>query len=143
LRNDMRIHALLGNLYDRLGRPEDAMKHWRLAAGVVGVLPVLPQNRYLPAADMRGDPTLVDVEQPDAAAAADKLADPPVAASAADYVADDAGATGAAVSRPGATSSKEVELAVSDGSGLDELFDSAPIPGVDVSQTSDGPRRRN
>ena len=143
LRNDMRIHALLGNLYDRLGRPEDAMKHWRLAAGVVGVLPVLPQNRYLPAADMRGDPTLVDVEQPDAAAAADKLADPPVAASAADYVVDDPGATGAAVSRPGATSSKEVELAVSDGSGLDELFDSAPIPGVDVSQTSDGPRRRN
>src|SRR5690606_21894367 len=28
LRNDMRIHALLGNLYDRLGRREEAMHHW-------------------------------------------------------------------------------------------------------------------
>src|SRR5690606_11650056 len=43
LRNDMRIHALLGNLYDRLGRRQEAMSHWRLAAGVAGVLPVLPR----------------------------------------------------------------------------------------------------
>src|SRR5690606_9005353 len=39
IRSDVRIHALLGNLYDRLGRQADAIKHWRLAAGVAGVLP--------------------------------------------------------------------------------------------------------
>src|SRR3546814_15441091 len=57
----MRILALLGNLYDRLGRADDASRHWRLASGVAGVLPVLPVSRALPAADTRGDPTLIDV----------------------------------------------------------------------------------
>src|SRR3546814_5872872 len=40
IRSDMRIHALLGNLYDRLGRADDASRHWRLASGAAGVLPV-------------------------------------------------------------------------------------------------------
>src|SRR5690606_18817664 len=89
IRSDVRIHALLGNLYDRLGRSADAMKHWRLASAVAGVLPVLPGSRFLPAADTRLDPSLVD---------ADDLTVPqsiedhvsPVAASAADYVHEDA-----------------------------------------------------
>lgn len=139
LRNDMRIHALLGNLYDRLGRREEAMNHWRLAAGVAGVLPELPQSQYLPAADTRGDPTLIDVELPPEAPSVEA----PIAASAADYVAEDAPAASEAANPHDEARSNEVKFAVSDPSGLDEYFDSAPIPGVDVSQTSDGPRRGN
>lgn len=143
LRNDMRIHALLGNLYDRLGRRDEAMKHWRLAAGVAGVLPVLPRDRHLPAADMRGDPTLIDVEVPSGTQAADdKSADTPVAASAADYVIEEEGASMAATAVKGTPAAKEVKFS-SDNTGLEEFFDSAPIPGVDVTQTSDGPRRGN
>lgn len=142
LRNDMRIHALLGNLYDRLGRREDAMSHWRLAAGVAGVLPVLPESRYLPAADTRGDPTLIDVEAPHDGSPSTMTPDEaPMAASAADYVLEDHGPAAVPAPAPAAPSPKEVKFAVSDPSGLDEYFDSAPIPGVDVSQTSDGPRR--
>src|SRR5690554_3639066 len=89
LRNDMRIHALLGNLYDRLGRRQEAMSHWRLAAGVAGVLPVLPRNRYLPAADMRDDPTLIDVEVPLEPGADTAQEAAPIAASAVDYVVED------------------------------------------------------
>jgi len=141
LRNDMRVHALLGNLYDRLGRREEAMRHWRLAAGVAGVLPALPRNHYLPAADMRGDPTLIDVEiQPEPSPDAPPADQAPVAASAADYVVEEP-TPGQAEGPAGAPPPKEVKFAVSDHSGLEEFFDSAPIPGVDVSQTSDGPRR--
>lgn len=143
LRNDMRIHALLGNLYDRLGRREEAMSHWRLAAGVAGVLPVLPQNQYLPAADTRGDPTLIDVELPPEAPGISAPVTVPVAASAADYVADDHPSAAEPAKPHDAPPPEEVKFAVSDPSGLDEYFDSAPIPGVDVSQTSDGPRRGN
>lgn len=141
LRNDMRIHALLGNLYDRLGRRDEAMKHWRLAAGVVGVLPVLARSRYLPAADMRGDPTLIDVEIPvDTPVSSDDV-EIPVAASAADYVLEDM-ATPSDVQADAAPAAKEVK-SFGSGQELDEFFDSAPIPGVDVSQTSDGPRREH
>src|SRR3546814_1421639 len=80
----MRILALLGNLYDRLGRADDASRHWRLASGVAGVLPVLPVSRALPAADTRGDPTLIDVgRMPQAQVLRDMPA--PMAASAADF----------------------------------------------------------
>jgi HemY protein len=132
IRSDVRIHALLGNLYDRLGRSADAMKHWRLASAVAGVLPVLPGSRLLPAADTRLDPSLVD---------ADDLTVPqvvedhrsPIAASAADYVHEDISPTERAVPYETATS---IEQSTSD-SALDDYFDSAPIPGVDVTQTSD------
>ncbi len=141
LRNDMRVHALLGNLYDRLGRREEAMKHWRLAAGVAGVLPTLQRNHYLPAADTRGDPTLIDVEVPhEPAANADPAGEIPPAASAVDYAVEDQSHS-VPTSEPGTPTPKEVKFVASDHSGLDEFFDSAPIPGVDVSQTSDGPRR--
>src|SRR5690606_10151902 len=90
IRSDMRIHALLGNLYDRLGRSADAMTHWRLASGVAGVLPVLPINRALPAADTRGDPTLIDVESLPEAQVVRHVDAAPVAASAADFTDDDA-----------------------------------------------------
>ncbi|MDS1141819.1 heme biosynthesis HemY N-terminal domain-containing protein [Pusillimonas sp. SM2304] len=142
LRSDMRIHALLGNLYDRLGRPDDAMKHWRLASGVAGVLPVLPASRALPAADTRGDPTLIDVERLPAQAHVLRDLHAPLAASAADFVSDDTPASASSPARPAAPASAADASSPSGGaSELDEYFDSAPIPGVDLSQTSDRPQR--
>lgn len=137
LRSDIRIHALLGNLYDGLGRTDDAMRHWRLASGVAGMLPELTVARALPAADTRSDPTLIDVETlPEPA----PEHSPPMAASAADFshhdlapAADTAvSAAGAAAKDPGSPASPE-----------DDYFDSAPIPGVDLSQTSDGYKSRS
>lgn len=143
LRSDMRIHAVLGTLYDRLGRTDDAMKHWRLAAGVVGALPVLPVNRALPAADTRGDPTLVEAGQAGGRGFSHDYA-VPLAASAADFVIDD----DTEIPEPSVTRDKMppagtagVAVVKDDTSDFDEYFDSAPIPGVDLSQTSDRSRR--
>ena len=138
VRSDVRIHALLGNLYDRLGREADAMKHWRLASGVAGVLPVLEISKLLPAADTRADPTLIDVDSMPMPVPIDSEPFSPVAASAADYLEDSHQAVTAsappAPPAPGTVASAD--------SDLDEYFDSAPIPGVDVSQTSDRPYSR-
>lgn len=117
VRSDVRIHALLGNLYDGLGRHTDATRHWRLASDVAGKLPLLTVDRSLPAADTRHDPLLVEMSTD--TDTDDTIADPastlvPIAASAADFVSDD----------------------------IDEYFDTAPIPGVDLSQTSDSPQNR-
>ncbi|CAM5401563.1 heme biosynthesis HemY N-terminal domain-containing protein [Eoetvoesiella caeni] len=135
IRSDVRIHALLGNLYDRLGRNEDAMKHWRLASSVAGVLPVLQTSNLLPAADTRGDPTLIDVEAMAEAQPIERTA--PMAASAADYFDSEADANQQAFPgmEPVASPRSDAEF--------DEYFDSAPIPGVDLSQTSDRPHGRD
>lgn len=142
LRSDMRIHALLGTLYDRLGRTDDAMKHWRLAAGVVGALPVLPVHKALPAADTRGDPTMVEAGKVGGMGfSRDYVV--PMAASAADFIMDD----DTEIPEPPAPHDKvppaggtEGVVAQKDTSDFDEYFDSAPIPGVDLSQTSDRSR---
>ncbi|WP_017523248.1 heme biosynthesis HemY N-terminal domain-containing protein [Pusillimonas noertemannii] len=137
IRSDVRIHALLGNLYDRLGREADAMKHWRLASSVAGVLPVLQTSNVLPAADTRADPTLIDVESMPMSAPIDAEPFSPVAASAADYFDDSLPSASPGEPR---TPPQPASVPVSGDSDMDEYFDSAPIPGVDLSQTSDRPR---
>jgi HemY protein len=121
------------------------MKYWRLASGVAGVLPPIEVARYLPAADTRSDPTLIDVEHMPQVQMADLQV--PVAASAADFshdaqmVAQEAfqGTAAGASSDSVATADQEVKSGPENS--LDDYFDSAPIPGVDLSQTSDRPRR--
>ena len=61
-REDARVHALLGSLYDRLNRSQDATRHWRKATAVGSVLPVLAADEALPAADTHLDPRLVYTE---------------------------------------------------------------------------------
>jgi len=140
IRSDVRIHALLGNLYDGLGRDVDAMKHWRLASGVAGVLPMLRTSSLLPAADMRGDPGLVDVESMSDIDPPDpRQGVLPIGASAADYLIDDE-ADVYAGTHAAAPPASSVPASDAD-SDLDEYFDSAPIPGVDVTQTSDRPAK--
>ncbi|MDN5844493.1 MAG: heme biosynthesis protein HemY [Alcaligenaceae bacterium] len=134
LRSDMRVQALLGNLNDSLGRPDRAMQHWRLACAAAGAMPALAVDRLLPAADTRGDPHFVD---DDAAGNRTAAQGPtiPEAASAV-YAGDEGDALGSALPAsppaPGAASPDQSES--------DEYYDSAPIPGVDMSQTSDGSR---
>lgn len=55
-REEARTHALLGTLYDRLGRAQDAIKHWRIASAAASALPVLSNDSILPAADTTEDP---------------------------------------------------------------------------------------
>lgn len=62
LRSDARVHALLGSLYDRIGKSQQAAKHWRLATAVSAALPVLAQDVHLPAADIAADPQIHHTE---------------------------------------------------------------------------------
>ena len=134
-RNDAQTHALLGSLYDRLERPADAVRHWRLATAASMALPVLATDAALPAADTGSDPYRVDAEGGYAVGLADLddetgpvsgYAALPPAATVADYVLD-----------PDARVSKEQHdraLAPEDAplaggtSDFDEYFDSAPLP---------------
>lgn len=128
LRNDVRIHALLGTLYDRLGRSQEALSHWRLAALAAGTLPVLQWDTVLPAADTRSDPGAPDALPDGAPRMSETLAPAaPMAASAADYAPDDEPFGDGGVSPVPSADTPEDDL----------YFDSAPIPGVDLTQTSD------
>ncbi|MGB6008076.1 heme biosynthesis HemY N-terminal domain-containing protein [Castellaniella sp.] len=128
LRADIHIHALLGNLHDALGHPDQALRHWRQACEAADA--ELPQiQRPLPAADTRGDPQFLqglrDVDAPPP--------DVPVAASGA-YLQDAADEILEAVPAPAAPSSASRPAP---SAPEDDYFDTAPIPGVDMSLTSD------
>jgi HemY protein len=58
LRKDARVHALLGSLFDRIGQPQRAAQHWRLATAVSAALPILAQDVVLPAANTEADPII-------------------------------------------------------------------------------------
>lgn len=102
LRKDARVHALLGSLFDRIGQPQRAAQHWRLATAVSAALPTLAQDVVLPAANTEADPVIPHGEglgMDDEARA--------------ETVESDA-------SQPTPTPA--------DTAGYDEFFDSAPIP---------------
>jgi len=134
-RGDAQTHALLGSLYDRLDRPADAVRHWRLATAASMALPVLAADAALPAADIGSDPYRLDAEGGYAVGLSDVDADiggdypalpPSVAASASDYVLDpDARANKEQQARALAPEDAPVVGGTSD---IDEYFDSAPIP---------------
>ena len=54
MQDDPRTHALLGTLYDRLSKPEEALKHWRHGSSAVILL---PGASALPSADTKNDPS--------------------------------------------------------------------------------------
>lgn len=150
-RSDGHAHALLGSLYDRLERPAEAARHWRLATAAGMALPVLAADGALPAADMAGDPALLDGQELEFLAAQEAAAVAPAMpfeptvppdvetvdatfdgerpleaqqppAPASDYVLDpDARQAEPAARPPGAAVQTDIE----------DLFDSAPIPGLD------------
>jgi HemY protein len=136
-RSDAQTHALLGSLYDRLDRPADAVRHWRLATAASMALPVLAADAALPAADTGSDPYRVDAEGGYAVGLSDADGDadiggdypalpPSVAASASDYVLDP-DARVKKDQRDRALAPEDAPLA-GGTSDIDEYFDSAPIP---------------
>lgn len=133
IRNDLRIHALLGQLYDVLGRQDEAIHHWRIAALTAGSLPIMPPNRLLPAADLHGDPTLVDGHLPVPMNLVDN--DLPIAASAVDSSVFEGPEV--AVTQSGL----KTKTSIKSDAHSEQYFDSAPIPGVDVTLTSDQTHR--
>jgi HemY protein len=136
LRADTHIHALLGNLHDALGHPDQALRNWRLACQAADAeIPAV--NRLLPAADTRGDPHF---NETDDTVTAESTPSVPYAASGV-YVQDEADAEAIPVSAPAPESSR-APAASGSASTEDDYFDTAPIPGVDMSQTSDGGTRQ-
>lgn len=127
LRADIHIHALLGNLHDALGHPDRALTHWRRACEAADTeVPAI--QRPLPAADTRGDPQfLSNATAPQPPSTATPEAASGVYLPDADEV-DDRVA-------PAARPTPAALMAVP--SAEDEYFDTAPIPGVDMSLTSD------
>ncbi|RAP60359.1 protoheme IX synthesis protein [Achromobacter sp. HZ01] len=137
-RSDAQTHALLGSLYDRLDRPADAVRHWRLATAASMALPVLASDAALPAADTGSDPYRVDAEGGYAVGLSDADGDadiggdypalpPAVAASASDYVLDPDARVNKE-QRERALAPEDAPLAGGNTSDIDEYFDSAPIP---------------
>ena len=121
-RSDSQVNALLGSLFDRLGQPERAAQHWRMATAVSAALPILAQDAFLPAADLQADPVFTLTE----AFVDDPLA--PVDHSAKELSLGDAthgSASGASL--PGRLPQQD----------YDELFDSAPLP-AHAFESADG-----
>jgi len=148
-RNDSHTHALLGSLYDRLDRPADAVRHWRLATAASMALPVLATDQALPAAETSADPLHLDAEgeysayPPDAGMPAGPIADStdaPLAAPA-DYVLDPdarvAGREAASAAQPEPAALAPARSAID----IEDYFDSAPIPvaAFDVPVPTYGP----
>lgn len=130
-RNDAQTHALLGSLYDRLNRPGEAAKHWRLATAASMALPILAADAALPAADTQADPLHVDAEgafadgeEPAYVAAAPQAEAAPPAAAAADYVLDPDARVAGRDAPPEAQAAVPLRSAID----IEEYFDSAPIP---------------
>ncbi|AZY52984.1 heme biosynthesis HemY N-terminal domain-containing protein [Bordetella avium] len=128
-RNDAQTHALLGSLYDRLNRPSDAARHWRLATAATMALPTLATDAALPAADTQADPHRLDAEgaygngeEPEVYSAAamppEPQAEPPVVA--VDYVLDSR--------EPGVPPVAGAAVPLRSAIDIEEYFDSAPIP---------------
>ncbi|MFY9136924.1 heme biosynthesis HemY N-terminal domain-containing protein [Zwartia sp.] len=61
-RADARVHVLLGSLYDKLNRPQEAAAQWRLATALGTALPVLATDSFLPVADIASDPGVLHAE---------------------------------------------------------------------------------
>lgn len=132
LRSDVRIHALLGNLYDAQGRPVQAAHHWRLACQVAGRLSTPAEGRTAWVGQGSADPLLVPLSAETATPAEPEAPGLPADAPEKDVAVlpDD----GKPPPSDAARTQSETEL---DGQ---DYFDTAPIPGVDVTQTSDRPR---
>jgi len=118
-REDARTHALLGNLYDRLDRPVHARRHWRQASMTGMVLPVLAADAPLPPADTRADPVVPDVE------ALEELT--PFTAGGSSVIFPRV----SALAEPAPAVSTDETVLVPTQTDIEDLFDSAVIPGID------------
>lgn len=139
LRQDLRSYALLGNLYDALGRQPEAIAYWRKASTVAGTLPVLFAKGALPAAQTHLDPEVYDALAEDGSVSQYSVTQPDAASAVASGIPDNHPVP---VKAPLVAPSAD-EISSPEPDQAHEYFDTAPIPGVDLSQTSDRPQRAN
>lgn len=143
IRADTRIHALLGTLYNATGRLDEALKHWKYAAEVVGSLPSVNQRVLLPAADTQADPEYAGLSayaqlkdhstaQPTPTT---RKARPqsPIAASGA-YEGEMPTATAEAAAHQ-ESQTKKPYVAAATEDDPHQYFDTAPIPGISAATT--------
>src|SRR5690606_21010698 len=114
-----------------LGHPDQALRNWRLACQAADTdVPVI--SRLLPAADTRGDPRFEETDAVDEPA-------PPSAPHAASgvYVQDETDADAMPVAAPAPEPPASSPVASVSANTEDDYFDTAPLPVVDMTQTSD------
>lgn len=144
LRADMRIHALLGTLYNAIGRTDEAIRHWQWSAEVVGSLPSVSQRLLLPSADTEADPSYAGLtayapfneEVSTTAPKEQHQQAAPIAASAAyeeeaSYQAAPAQKTAQAAASKQAKDTYQVATSEDDPH---QYFDTAPIPGIGTAE---------
>ncbi len=125
-RADARVHVLLGSLYDKLNRPQDAAAQWRMATAVGAALPVLAADSLLPVADTEADPGVLHAEglsylsDTGFPANWDQDTGGPISGEKAGTMAQDIHRTVSTVS----------DVNDPTGRNFDEYFDSAPVVGL-------------
>jgi HemY protein len=118
LRNDARVHALLGSLFDRIGQPQRAAQHWRLATAVSAALPTLAHDVVLPPANTEADPVIPYDQGLD-------VYDTELAAS---NMQSTAQLTTQSLDDPTDLEPSVASIHTPSNAEYDEFFDSAPIP---------------
>lgn len=125
-RADARVHVLLGSLYDKLNRPQDAAAQWRMATAVGAALPVLAADTFLPVADTADDPGVLHAE------GLSYLSDSGFPASWDRDADSHFSSQGGQVRERDSSSpvSQHSDAAQAERENFDEYFDSAPVAGL-------------
>ena len=138
IRADMRVHALLGSLYNAIGRTEEALRHWQSSAQVAGSMPSVSPRVLLPAADTGADPKygaaafvyVAPVGETDNHSSSQQP-EHPIAASAAYEEKVDSEIDEKHPDQSTAKSSRLADYQVAkDENDPHQYFDTAPIPGI-------------
>ncbi len=141
IRADMRVHALLGSLYNAIDRKDEAIRHWLSAAEVAGSMPSVSPRVLLPAADTGADPkygaaAFVHVASQDHDKGTTVPEHPhPIAASAAYEEKFDAPRRGQAAKQKTVVHTNHLKdyQAAENEDDPHQYFDTAPIPGIGQS----------
>src|SRR5690625_1676955 len=141
IRADMRVHALLGSLYNAIDRKDEAIRHWLSAAEVAGSMPSVSPRVLLPAADTGADPkygaaAFVHVASQDHDKGTTVSEHPhPIAASAAYEEKFDAPRRGQAAKQKTVVHTNHLKdyQAAENEDDPHQYFDTAPIPGIGQS----------
>ena len=139
IRSDMRVHALLGSLYNAIGRNDEAVRHWLSAAEVAGSMPSVSPRVLLPAADTGADPKYGAAAFVHVTGSEDQDAEPvipqpqhPIAASGVYEEKFDSRIKAQAIQKESESQGSHLRdyQAAKDEDDPHQYFDTAPIPGI-------------
>ncbi|HLR82430.1 MAG TPA: heme biosynthesis HemY N-terminal domain-containing protein [Paenalcaligenes sp.] len=139
IRSDMRVHALLGSLYNAIGRNDEAVRHWLSAAEVAGSMPSVSPRVLLPAADTGADPKYGAAAFVHVTGSEDQDTEPvipqpqhPIAASGVYEEKFDSRIKAQAIQKESESQGSHLRdyQAAKDEDDPHQYFDTAPIPGI-------------